>query len=136
MTPVPVAVPEEGVTLWQAIILGATFALNLIASVATATWTIWRGNQQLSERISDLRTEMHQAIDREMDAATRQFGDTVIAIRQKVTDTELWNRDNFVSKQTFNMIIAENRDSIRRLEDKIDTRFDKIEAKLEGYQRS
>ena len=56
------------------------------------------------------------------------------AIRTKVVDVELWGRDNYVSKGTFNMVVGEIKSLTLRLEeemklsnqrfqDKIDERF-------------
>ena len=59
------------------------------------------------------------------------FGETVAAIRQKMTDMELWNRDTFVTKSTFDVVMQQLRSDAERLEDKIDNRFDRLEAKLE-----
>ena len=82
------------------------------------------------KRIDEAKIELNQHIDAEDDRVVNQFGETVSAIRQKMTDMELWNRDNFVSQRAFDSIVTDIRDAWKRFEDKIDRRFDTLDRKL------
>lgn len=88
------------------------------------------GNIAIKKQIDALRLELTQTSHVEIDDAVNQFGETVSAIRQKITEVELWNRDNFVNSKTFDSIVTDMRDAWRRLEDKIDRRFDMVDRKL------
>lgn len=78
------------------------------------------------KQIDEARMELEKRINVEADAAVNKFGEAMSAIRQKISDMELWNRDNFVNQRTFEAIVSD----IRRLEDKIDRRFDAVDRKL------
>lgn len=88
------------------------------------------GNIAIKKQIDALRLELTQINHVEIDDAVNQFGETVSAVRQKITEMELWNRDNFVNVRTFDSIVTDMRDAWRRLEDKIDRRFDMVDRKL------
>ena len=72
---------------------------------------------------------IERKIDEETDNTVHDFGETVAAIRQKMTDMELWNRDTFVTKSTFDVVMQQLRSDAERLADRIDGRFDRLEAK-------
>ena len=78
------------------------------------------------KQIENAKLELEKRISVEADAAVSHFGEAMSAIRQKISEMELWNRDNFVNQRTFEAIVSD----IRRLEDKIDRRFDAVDRKL------
>lgn len=118
------------VSFEQIALAAATLVVNLIAAVIGGTWAIARESKELSEKIDAAKLEMDRRIDSETDNSLKQFGETMTAVRQKITDMELWNRDNFVNSRTFETIVGDIRDAWRRLEDKIDRRFDTLDRKL------
>jgi hypothetical protein len=64
------------------------------------------------------------------DTYRQEFGETASAIRQKLHDVEVFTRDHFVSKDSFELVVG-------RLEKSIEKLGDKIEDKLERFfQRS
>src|SRR5574337_13766 len=111
---------EIGMTAEQILLAAGMFIINLLAAAVGGTWALSRVVRQLSEKIDQAKLELDRRIDAEIDGSVGKFGETVTAIRQKMTDMELWNRDNFVTKRTFEIIIAEMRETWRRCEDKID----------------
>lgn len=80
--------------------------------------------------IAAVKLELNTRISDERDLTISRFGETVNALRQKINDMELWNRDNFVNRRTFDGHMADTRESLKRLEDKLDARFDRIDQKL------
>lgn len=60
-------------------------------------------------------------------------GETFLALREKMRDMEIWNRDNFVGKTTFEMLTNEQRESWRRLEDQIETKVGRLSTNLETH---
>lgn len=116
---------------WEQITLAAgMLVVNLLAAVIGGTWVLGRTTQDLSEKIDEAKLELERRINDESDDAIKRFGETVSAIRQKISEMELWNRDTFVSKRTFETIVSDIRDTWRRFEDKIDRRFDSLDRKL------
>lgn len=94
--------------------------------VAGAGWLYRLLAASIRSQIDESKNELTNLVDVETDKATHQFGETVSAIRSKISDMELWNRDNFVNNRTFETVVSD----IRRLEDKIDRRFDAVDRKL------
>ena len=68
------------------------------------------------ERFSDVRS----AIDDSGDGLRREFGETGMAIREKLREMELWGRDNYLQKTSFYKATEKISDDIQRLADKID----------------
>ena len=123
---------------WVAMIAFAAFLLNLGVNVIAGIRALDKNNVKLLEtfakKIENERKEIDEKLD-ETDAnienLSRDVGETTAALREKVTQTELWNRDTFVTKRTMDLVISEIRESWRRFEDKIDMRFNRIDEKLE-----
>lgn len=105
--------------------------LTAIAGVISGTWALAKTDRELTEKIDKAKLDIERRLDEETDSTVQRFGETVTAIRTKMTDMELWNRDNFVDKSTFGTFQANLADFFKRFEDKIDRRFDKIDAKLD-----
>lgn len=119
-----------GIGVWQAAIAFGMFLLGVLSSIVGATWTLGKSREKLVEKIDATRLELDRRIDAESDVVAQRVGETFTALRQKITDMELWNRDNFVSKNTFTFVMGDIKDWQRRFEEKIDRRFDKLEDKL------
>jgi hypothetical protein len=110
--------------------VGGLFA-NLIATAIGGTWALARNNNKLVDKFHEQMDLERREIDIKIDSLAHNFGESVAAIRQKVTEVELWNRDNLVSKSTFQQVISDFRIALQRFEDKLDTRLGRIESKLD-----
>lgn len=107
------------------------FLLTLFIAAIGGTWALGKMSQDLNEKIDETKLEAERKVNFRAEGVSREVGETVRAIQQKVVDMELWNRDNFVNKRTFDAITAKTEQTLLRLEDKIDRRFDQIDRKLE-----
>lgn len=114
----------------------ATLVLSFVVSAISGTWILGKSRAKLTEKIDEVRLELERKIDQETDIAVHDFGETVSAIRAKINEMELWNRDTFVTKATFNLVAAQNRDFWQRFEDKLDRRLDRIELKLDKNEEN
>ena len=126
------ATPDpQGFGLWEVLIALGMLGVNFIGAIVGGTWVLARSRAKVVEKIDAARLELEQKINVETDHVTHDFGETVSAIRQKMNDMELWNRDNFVNKSTFNSVMDQWRSWFVRFEDKMDKRLDRIDAKLD-----
>lgn len=114
------------------------FVLNVIVLAIGGTWALSRQAQTIQESISTSRREtdsefqkLRDEIHLEHDDFLRRFGDSLAAIRQKVSEVELWARDEFVRRDDFYRILDGINKSITALGEKIDARVDRLESKLE-----
>src|SRR5262249_53721318 len=99
-------------------------------AVVTAVWTLSKTSQRLNSRIDASKLDFERRLAIKSDDAVAKFGETVRAIREKISEMELWNRDHFVNRQTFDATISQTSDTLPGLEDKIEARFDKLDEKL------
>ena len=84
---------------WVLVGLGvATLCLSAVIAAVTATWVIGRGNKASADTAEKKLHELDNVLSARTNQATRDYGEALIAIRAKITETELWNRDNFVTK--------------------------------------
>ncbi|MDE2105642.1 MAG: hypothetical protein KGL39_50915 [Patescibacteria group bacterium] len=140
--------PANGtdVNLWSVVIAAGSFALNFVIACGTAIWAIGRSKIATDDKIANVdkataiefankdkaMTASLAVLERrvfgEMDAVRQEVGETVTALATKVTQTELWNRDHFVDKETY----KEMRQDMRELRDGIDDLRKWLERKLEG----
>jgi hypothetical protein len=113
-----------GVTDDLAIYISGGTALSLIGIAVKLTWKASRVEKAM-------RDDFQKEIDRlELEARQRgdtyrnEFGETCAAIRQKLHDVEVFTRDHFVSKDSFES-------AIRRIENSFDKMTERVEKKLD-----
>lgn len=109
-------------------------ALAAVGLVARLTW-------QLSRVEKSVRDDTRRDISRlEREAVARgetyrqEFGETAAAIRQKIHDVEVFARDHFVSKDSFEAVINRFERTVEKMTDRLETKFDK--AVEHFHQRS
>ncbi|MCC8946022.1 hypothetical protein H8A97_13155 [Bradyrhizobium sp. Arg62] len=124
--------------------------VSVIVIVAGAVWKVSRIEKELDERmdkqVDDLRSEMDAQIDNvqrdhkglERDSIGRsetlrhETGEMGAALRTKIHEVEMFVRDRFVSKESFELVVGRIEKSIERMGDKLEER---IEKALERLQR-
>ncbi len=126
---------ERSSDLW--IQLGG-LAITTLALAVTGTWQLGKMRDDLSTEIATQRKE----IDKDLDEHKVQTGETVAAIRQKVTDnelaaarTELEMYKTFVRRDTFSEAIGRLERSVdaklTELKTSSSAQFEKLDAKIE-----
>lgn len=141
MATVPPPRADDG-GAWTVVIAAASFGLNFIISLIAGAWALVRSGRAADDKI-ELKdravtqefTAMERRLKSDIDTAKREFGETVHALRQGLTEAQFWNRDNFVSKQTFNSVVGDMRQDVRDLGDRIDGRFDRLEDRFDEKER-
>lgn len=125
-------------TAWTVIVSGGAVLANLFIAGIGWVWSLGRSSKSADVKIAQrakVVTEelngMERRLHADIDNSTRQFGETVSAIRTKVTEIELWNRDNFVSKGTFKAVTDEMKRSWERFEDNLNDKLEAIDKKLD-----
>lgn len=105
----------------------SALVLNVIVAVVGLTWGLGK--------IRDtVRTEIEQhriAFDADIDGLRREFGETAQAIRQKVSDVEIWGRDNYVKKDSFGVVTDRISREVKDFADRIDKRLERMEEKID-----
>jgi len=141
--PNPASGPDIGI--WPAVIAAGSFLLQLVMNIGTFVWVLIRSKSATDQKIADKDKafagdlgELERRMQDRVAAVERDCGEMGQALRQKISETEakttqveLWNRDNFVSKQTFNAVVGDLRRALEKLVDRVDERFDRLEDKLD-----
>lgn len=101
--------------------------LNVIVAVVGLTW----GLAKIRDTVRD-EIEVHRkGFDEEIDTLRHEFGETVRAIREKVTEVELWTRDNLVKKDSFSVVTDRISREVRDLGERLDKRLERMEGKID-----
>ena len=132
-----------------AIVVSAGTALAAIGYAVRITWKISRIEKAVRDD-SDLKIKnVRDAFDAEIDNLQRdvvrleraageraetlrhEFGETGGALRTKIHEVETWNRDTFVRKDSFEMVIGRLEKSLEKLGDKIEDRIERLADRLQ-----
>lgn len=125
------------------LIAAATFVMNIILAVRKGQWGLPDRLNQLETRImaavKDHRDHTDTVLDQsrqELDAAieksSREFGETVHAMQNKIQQLELWMRDTFVRRDSFMVVIKETRDTIEKQGAVLERGLEKLNNKLDS----
>jgi hypothetical protein len=101
--------------------------LNVVVAIVGLTW----GLGKIRDTVRDEIEEHREAFDSEIASLRREFGETVQAIRQKVSDVEIWGRDNYVKKDSFGMVTDRISREVKDFADRIDKRLERMEVKID-----
>lgn len=101
--------------------------LTLISITGAFIWKLTRVESSLRENINEAKNE----IESKQDNIVHDFGETIAAIRQKVSDVELFGAQNYVRRDGFYKVQEQLTADIRTLGDKMDARFQRLEVKID-----
>lgn len=118
---------QIGGFLVQFFVFVTTLAFGLIRNSRSLREAITSNREMFINELSNMRKDQ---IERE-NSLQRNVGESLFAVRQKITDVEIWSRDTFVRQQDFSTIIASINVSLNNLGEKVDERIDKLEGKLD-----
>lgn len=106
----------------------AAFVVNILVLVIGGTWRLSRMEVALRDEISKSRAEVEERQDR----LSRECGESVAAVREKVREVELFCRDTFVRRDGFYKVRDELAADIKTLGEKIEARLERMEAKIDS----
>lgn len=118
----------EGPTLLTVVGLVGTF----VSTIALGSWKARGIQAKLEQKIGKRAEELKSEFFNVREEARKETGDGLAALRQKATDMELWNRDNFVRRSDFQNAVDGFTRSIDNL--RADIKNDRVEIK-EEYAR-
>ncbi len=113
-------------------------ALAVVGYAVKLTWKV-RGIER------EIRDDMDAQIDNvqrdvakleragieRAEVVRHEMGETAAAIRQKVHDVETWNRDNFIRKENFELVVNRLEKSMEKLGDRFEEKLDKLVERLQ-----
>lgn len=113
----------------------ATLILSTIVILVTGTWRLGIVRDELKDAINANRIELEKKINEETDTIRKEFGETVSALKEKLTQVELYIRDNYVTKNSFNTVLERILAEIRTLSEKLDSHRLRVDAEIKSFLR-
>ncbi len=101
--------------------------LALVGMSAGGVWQLSRVEASLRKDITAAKEE----VEGKQDNHSREFGETIAAIRQKIADVELYGSNNYVRRDGFYKVQEQFSADIRGLGDRIEARFVRLETKID-----
>ncbi len=109
----------------------AGFFVNLLVLVVGGTLKFASIENSLQKSFTAALTAHRREIDIEVEQVRRDVGETVSAIRQKITEIELYTRDNFVRRESFYEVTKGLADAVKTIGDKLENRMERLDGKLD-----
>lgn len=109
-----------------------------LAVLLTAIQLIFGGGWKLSGRLASMEATLRKSIEdskgeieRRQDRATRDVGETIAGIREKIREVELFCRDTFMRRDSFYEVNKQNTDALASLGAEIKVRLERMESKID-----
>jgi hypothetical protein len=107
-------------------------AVAVIGYAIRATWVVRTLEKEMREEfdaeIDNVQRDIVKLerlnVDR-CETIMREFGETCSAIRQKLHDVEVYTRDTFVRKDSFELVVGRLEKSLEKMTDRLETKIDK-----------
>jgi hypothetical protein len=96
-------VPDSATGLLISILVYVT---SLIGAVWTWAWKLGALKADQDTKRMEAEARLRSEMDNANDQLSKRVGESLAAIRQKMTDMELWNRDNLVRRGDLQSIIS------------------------------
>lgn len=104
-----------------AIYISGGTALAVVGYAVKITWQMSRVEKSVRDDLQHEIARLEKEARERGDTYRSEFGETCAAIRQKIHDVEVFARDNFVSKDSFESVVG-----------RIERSFEKMTERLEG----
>lgn len=85
-----------------------------------------------AKEFSELRTEISLMLD----SRSREFGEVGIALRNKIQEVELYIRDNYVRRDSFNEVTARIAADLAADVARVETHLTRLEGKIDKWTPS
>lgn len=123
-----------------AIYVSAGTALAVIGYAIKLTWKVRSIEKEICDNMDaqidnvqrDVANLQRESLGR-ADTIRHEFGETASAIRQKIHDVETWNRDTFVRKESFEMVVNRIEKSMEKLGDRFEEKLDKVIERIQQH---
>ncbi len=102
-------------------------ALNVLVAVVGLTWGIAKIRDAVRAEIEAYRNRF----DGELGELDRSFGKNLLDQRDKIREIELYVRDTYLRRDSFQEVIRAMQGDLRSSFDKIDQRLERMEKKID-----
>lgn len=102
------------------LVSAATFILNIVVHIGTGTWRISAALQETTEKLAQ-----------RIDSDNRIFGETLLALRQKINDVELKTSETYVRRDSWHQAVNQLHSQLSAIEKANDERAIRLEHKID-----
>lgn len=106
---------------------GLTIVVNILVLSIGGTWKISELKASLVKEIHSSKQEIEAAHDKYV----HDVGETFAAFRQKISDVEMYIRDNYVRRDSFVEVNRQTQDTIRGAVEDLKQRLERMENKID-----
>lgn len=106
----------------------AGLTLNILVAVVGLTW----GVAAIKTAVRDEIASHREKIDIEIEKLRLNTGEIGAALRQKITEVELYSRDTFMRRDSFYESLKGYGADMRSQFDKIEQRLERMESKIDS----
>lgn len=117
----------DNAAIWFA---GLTFAAGVIAYAVKITLYIRDLEKGMRSEMEDRTNERDQQLNDRDARLHREIGETFHAQRTKIHEIEMWTRDTFVRKDSFEIVVGRLEKSIEKMTDRLETKIDRLDEKI------
>lgn len=134
--------------------LNAGTIVAVVGATAGIVWKLSRIEKEVREHVADEIKEASEHagaqidnVERDLanlerdsiaraDTLRRETGEMGLAIRQKIHDVEVFNRDTFVRVDSFELVIGRIEKSIEKLGDRLESKVDRVVDRLQQHRKA
>lgn len=121
---------------WPIIIAAGSLELVILTSAMGVVWKLTRTEVSLRSESAKEVAAIRAEAAKEVAAIRQEAAVEVAALNAKVYKIEIWARDEFVRKGSFDMVVGRLEKSMELLGAKVESAVDKMATKIEnmGHQ--
>jgi len=109
----------------------AGLTMNILVAVVGLTW----GVAKIRDTVRDEIEQHREKFDGDLHQLRLNTGEIGAALRQKITEVELFNRDTFMRRDSFYEVMKGYGADMRSHLDKIEQRLERMESKIDSTKK-
>lgn len=93
--------------IWVQVTIGAvTFLFTAVTVSATTSWVVRDAIAKSNTSLMTALAEHQKSDDVEFTAVRKEIGEVGHAVRSKIGEVELWSRDHYVRRDSFQLVVT------------------------------
>jgi hypothetical protein len=120
---------------WTLVIAAGSLEVVILSSAIGVVWKLTRTEVDLRNEFNKGIAEIHAAAAEKVAQIRAEHTKEIAALNAKVYQVEIWARDEFVRKGSFDMVVARLEKSMELLGTKVESAVDKMATRIENISQ-